>query len=196
MSRSFAIAGPKAIIFNLIREYGDIQYINVGRLPEPLSLTRPQRRGRRGVYIAEFQSRAESQPIKRFIRLQKWGVWEHLTKAKTWLMPLKKAKIIPITGWIGRLGCRQLGMNLTRRVIMRRLSELYTGSNPLYRNEVIRTTYFEREYLPGIASDKLPLESYARPGLCLAAGRTAWPDGLLRAWWWPLAWDGGAPRVR
>jgi hypothetical protein len=29
---------------------------------------------------------------------------------------------------------------------------------------MIRTIYFEREYLPGIATDKLPLERYVRPG--------------------------------
>lgn len=46
----------KGIIFNLIREHGDLEYINVGRLPESLSLERPQREGRRGVYLAECQS--------------------------------------------------------------------------------------------------------------------------------------------
>ena len=157
----------KGIIFNLIREYGDIQYINVGRLPEPLSLTRPQRRGRRGVYMAEFQSRAEAQPIKRFIRLQKWGVWEHLDEGKDLAQSMEESEDYTDYWLDRRLGCRQLGMKLTRRVIMRRLTELYTGSNAKYRNQVIRTTYFEREYLPGIASDKLPLESYSRPGYAI-----------------------------
>jgi len=163
--------------------------------PKPLSLTRPQRRGRRGVYIAEFQSRAESQPIKRFIRLQNGASGSTWTKAKTWLMPLKKAKIIPITGWIDG-SVPAVGMNLTRRVIMRRLSELYTGSNPLYRNEVIRTTYFEREYLPGIASDKTAIGKLRPTRLCLAAGellgQTAASSMVVGRW----AWDGGAPRVR
>ena len=154
----------KGIIFNLIREYGDILYINVGRLPEPLSLTRPQKRGRRGVYIAEFQSRAEPQPIKRFIRLQKWGVWEHLDEGKDLARSMEESDDYTDYWLDRRLGCRQLGMKLTRRVVMRRLSETYTGSNSEYPNRLIRTTYFEREYLPGIASDKLPLESYLRPG--------------------------------
>jgi hypothetical protein len=47
---------------------------------------------------------------------------------------------------------------------MRRLSEIYNGANARFRGEMIRTIYFEREYLPGIATDKLPLEEYARPG--------------------------------
>jgi hypothetical protein len=50
---------------------------------------------------------------------------------------------------------------------MRRLSETYRGSNPNYRNSPIRTTYFEREYVPGMATDKLPPERYSRPGYAL-----------------------------
>ncbi len=49
-------------------------------------------------------------------------------------------------------------MNMTRRVAMRRLSEIYNGTNARFRGELIRTIYFEREYLPGMASDKLPTE--------------------------------------
>ena len=41
---------------------------------------------------------------------------------------------------------------------MHRLSEIYNGKNDRYRGEMIRTIYFEREYLPGIATDKLPIE--------------------------------------
>ncbi len=68
-------------------------------------------------------------------------------------------------------------MNLTRRVAMRRLSETYNGTNARFRGEMIRTIYFEREYLPGIATDKLPLERYAQPGygpkLAVLLGRAA-----------------------
>ena len=65
----------------------------------------------------------------------------------------------------------------TRVLTGKRLSEIYNGNNARFRGELIRTIYFEREYLPGIASDKLPLEKYTRPGygLKLAAllGRAA-----------------------
>src|SRR5262249_24942858 len=61
----------KEIIFNFIREYGDLEYINLGLVPESLSLDRPQTAGRRGVYLAEFSARSEPEPLKRFLRLQK-----------------------------------------------------------------------------------------------------------------------------
>lgn len=167
----------RGIIFNFIRDYGDLQYINVGRVPEPLSLDRPKENCRRGVYIAEFKSRSQPQPIKRFMRLQKWGVWEHLDEGKDLLRSLEESEDYADYCLDRRLGCLQLGMNLTRRVMVRRLSELYTGSNQRYRNQPIRTTYFEREYLPGIATDKLALERYAKPGyatkLAALLGRAA-----------------------
>jgi len=154
----------KSIILNLIRDYGDLEYINLGCLPESLSLVRPQKEGRRGVYLTELRARGESTPIKRFMRLQKWGVWEHLDEGKGMLESMQESDEYTDYWLDRRLGGRQLGMNLCRRVFMRRLNEIYTGKNPRYRGQVIRTTYFEREYLPGIATDKLPLERYTRPG--------------------------------
>jgi len=157
----------KGIIFNLIREYGDLEYINVGCVPESLSLDRPQKQGRRGVYIAEFHSRSERATIKRFMRLGKWGLWEQLDEGKDMLQSIKESDDYTDYWLDRRLGCRQLGMSMPRRVALHHLSEIYDGKNDRYRGEVIRTTYFEREYLPGIATDKLPIERYSRPGYAL-----------------------------
>ena len=154
----------KGIIFNFIRDYGNLEYINVGRIPESLSIERPQSMGRRGVYLAEFKSRGESQPIKRFIRLQKWSVGEHLDEGKDLITSIEESDEYTDFWLDRRLGCRQLGVNLPSRVIIRRLTETYNGTNTRYRNHSIRTTYFEREYLEGIATDKLPLEKYSQTG--------------------------------
>jgi hypothetical protein len=153
----------KAIIFNLIREYGDIQYINLGRVPESLSMGRPQKVGRRGVYLAELLSRGERQPIRRFMRLLKWGVWEHLDEGKELLESIEESDDYTEYWLDRRLGCRQLGMNLLARVVMRHLSEPYNGLAGKYRGHIIRTTYFERDYLEGVASDKVPMEKLVRP---------------------------------
>jgi len=173
------ICDPRAkeIIFNFIRDYGDLEYINIGSVPESLSLDRPQTEGRRGVYLAEFSARGENGPLKRFVRLQKWGVWEHLDEGKSLLQSIQESDEYTDYWLDRRLGCRQLGMNLCRRVIMRRLNEVYQGKNQAHRGQIIRTTYFEREYLSGIATDKLPQERYRRPGyarkLGTLMGRTA-----------------------
>lgn len=94
-------------------------------------------------------------------------MWEHLDEGKDLLQSIKESEDYTDYCLDRRLGCCQLGMNLTRRVAMRRLSEIYNGTNTRYQGELIRTTYFERLYLPGIASDKLPIEKYARPGYAL-----------------------------
>ena len=154
----------KDIIFNIIRDYGDLEYINLGRIPESLSSGRPQRSGRRGVYMSEFLARGEPAPRKRFLRLQKWGVWEHLDEDKDLLRSIRESDEYTDYWQDRRLGCRQLGMNLCRRVFMRRLNEKYQGSNRNYRDQNIHTTYFERDYVPGIATDKLPPDRYSRPG--------------------------------
>ena len=159
------LCDPRAagIIFNHIREYVDVEYINVGRIPESLARNRPTNKGRRGVYLVEFKPRSEAQPIKRFIRFQKFDTWHHLDKGVDLFMAIERSEEYTDYWLDRRLGCRQLGMNLTHRVIMRRLTEVYNGTNAPYRGKEIRTTYFEREYLPGIASDKLEGEKLARP---------------------------------
>lgn len=169
----------KEIILNLIRDYGDLEYINLGSLPESLSLDRPQREGRRAVFLAEFRVRSEPQPVKRFMRLQKWGTWEHLDEGKDLLESMQESDEYTDYWLDRRLGCRQLGMNLCRRLFMRRLHEVYQGNNPQYAGKVIRTTYFEREYLSGIATDKLPLDRFSQPGyasrLAMLLGQAAAP---------------------
>ncbi len=154
----------KDIIFNFIRDYGDLEYINLGSVPESLSLDRPQQDGRRGVFLTEFRARGETTSVKRFMRLQKWGVWEHLDEGKGLLESIQESDEYTDYWLDRRLGCLQLGMNLCRRVLMRRLNEVYMGTHPAHRGRTIRTIYFEREYLPGMATDKVPLEHYLRPG--------------------------------
>jgi hypothetical protein len=160
------LCDPRAIdiIFNLIRDYGDLEYINLGTVPESLSLDRPQKAGRRAVFLVELRPRGEPQPLKRFLRLQKWGVWEHLNEGKDLLQSIQESDEYTDYWLDRRLGCRQLGMNLCHRVLMRRLNEIYQGTNERFRGQHIHTTYFEREYLPGMATDKLPSDRYARPG--------------------------------
>lgn len=158
----------REIILNFTRDYLDLDYINLGCVPESLSLDRPQKEGRRAVYLAEFRVRRQPAPIRRFLRLQKWSVWEHLDEGKDLLAAIQESDEYTDYLQDRRLGCRQLGMNLSRRTVMRRLSEVYMGQAQRYRGQVIRTPYFEREYVPGIATDKLPLDRYTRPGYARA----------------------------
>lgn len=154
----------KGIIYNFLREYGDLEFINVGLVSEPLNNKRPQTRGLRGVYIAEFRSRSQPVVLRRLLRLQKWDVTQHLDRGKDMLQAIKESEEYTDYWLDRRLGCRQLGMSVNRRVSMHRLTEKYKGSNQVYAGQTIRTTYFERDFLNGTASDKIKPEKYDVPG--------------------------------
>jgi len=160
----------EGFISNFIREYGDLEYVNVGRIWSSLS-QRPQKEGRRDVYIAELKLRGARERLVRFIRLQKWGIREHLNEAKGLLQSIRESD--EYTDYIldRRLGCRQLGMNLPARVTMRRVKERYTGANPEVRGQDIYATYFERDYVAGIATDKLPACKYEEEAYALGLAR-------------------------
>lgn len=143
----------RGFIFNFLWEFGDIEYVNIGRVIGSLS-QRPTSAGRRDVYVAELKHLEAPRPIARILRMQKWGIQEHLDEGKELLAAIMESE--EYTEYIldRRLGCRQLGMNLPARITPRKISERYYGSR--YHGQPIWSTYFERDYLSGIATDKIP----------------------------------------
>ena len=155
----------RGFIFNFVREHADLEYVNIGRVVNSLSRRHDTER-RRGVYIAEVKRIGVPKEIVTIIRMQKWGVREHLDDRK----PLRDAMMDSdeYTEYVldRRLGCRQLGMNLPRHVAAHKVWERYcsdwTGPNGI----IIWSPYIERDYIRGIATDKiqkhlLENESYA-----------------------------------
>jgi len=143
----------RGFIFNFMREFGDIEYVNIGRVIGSLS-HRPTSAGRRDVYVAEIKQPGAPQPIVRILRMQKWGIREHLDEGKDLLTAIMQSE--EYTDYIldRRLGCRQLGMNLPPRITTRKISEHYHGQQ--YNGQLIWSSYFERDYVNGIATDKIP----------------------------------------
>jgi hypothetical protein len=144
----------KNFIFNFIREFGDLQYINLGRVVSTLSL-RPKESGRREVYIAEVKPRAAQLPAVRILRMQKWGIREHLMENKDMLTAIMESEEYTEYTLDRRLGCRQLCMNLPSRFDLGRISERYSGARPEYARCLVWATYFERDYVYGVATDKV-----------------------------------------
>jgi hypothetical protein len=144
----------KGFIFNLLREFTDIEHINVGRVVTSLS-RRGVFAGRRGVFLVEMKREGSPLPIVRILRMQKWGIWEHLDENKDLCWSIMESE--DYTEYIldRRLGCRQLGMNLPTQVSTHKIVERYQGTNGHYFGRLIWATYFEREYIRGVASDKI-----------------------------------------
>ncbi|MGA2379862.1 MAG: hypothetical protein ABSG85_11205 [Spirochaetia bacterium] len=143
----------RKFIMNFVREYGDLEFVNVGRVIGSLS-RRAAMPGRRGVYIAALKQRRNPAEIVTIIRMQKQGVREYLEQGLSLLDAMISAEEYTEYVLDRRLGCRQLGMNLPLRVTAKKISERYAPARGA--GYPIWTPYFEREYIRGIATDKLP----------------------------------------
>jgi hypothetical protein len=145
----------RGFIYNFVREYGDLEYVNIGRVVGSLS-QRPATPGRRDVYIAQVKQQGIKDEILKIIRMQKWGIREHLDEGRKLLDAIIQSE--EYTEYIldRRLGCRQLGMNLPARTTAKRISERYTGPRRDLQNVQIWSPYFERDYIRGMATDKIP----------------------------------------
>jgi hypothetical protein len=145
----------KGFISNYVREFfGNLEHVNIGRIIPTIrrkSNTAPYRS-----YIAEIKVKDSPQPVVRIIRFQKWGISEHLDEGKDLLRSIMEAE--EYTDYIleRRLGCWQLGMQLPPKISVCRLPEVYRGTNRYYHGTRIWTTYFERDFIKGIATDKVP----------------------------------------
>jgi hypothetical protein len=172
-----ALGDPLArgFITNFIREYGNLEYLNLGRI-EPAPGLGP-RGGRRGVYLAEIKVRGESNPRVLFLRVQRWGIRERLEEKDEAGRPKDLLRAIFETEEYvdytldRRLGCLQFGMHLPVRVNMRRVTEIYAGTRAGFAGHFFPVIYFERDYLPGIPTNKLPERKLAETRYALALAR-------------------------
>jgi hypothetical protein len=113
--------------------------------------------------------------------MQKYGVREFLEDGKTLLEAMLRSE--EYTEYIldRRLGCRQLGMNLPARVTARKICERCVS--PQGREFVIWSPYFERDYIRGIATDKVPPCRFEKESFALEfarlIGRAAAPNMIV-----------------
>ncbi|OGV68069.1 MAG: hypothetical protein A2283_18680 [Lentisphaerae bacterium RIFOXYA12_FULL_48_11] len=149
----------RGFIFSFVREYGDLEYVNIGRMGKSLS-KRTASVGRRDVYIAEIKHGKSEKETVRILRMQKWGVHERLDEGKSLLDAIIESEEYNDYILDRRLGCRQLGMNLPHRVISRTIAERYYGNRREYHGITIWSPYFERDYIYGTATDKTPVFKY------------------------------------
>ena len=143
---------PRKYIFNFVREYGDLEYVNIGRVIGSLS-RRPAYSGRRGVYIAVFKLYGSDREVISVLRMQKHGVREYLEEGCSLLDAMIRSEEYTEYVLDRRLGCRQLGMNVPMRTMANKISEWYVPRNG--EGFVIWSPYFERDYIRGMATDKL-----------------------------------------
>jgi hypothetical protein len=143
------------VIKNVAREFGDLEFINIGRIVNRLRGERPGK-GRRDVFLVEFKRRGHPQPELRVIRFQRHGIREHLQEGEELLDAIFLAQ--DYTEYIlnRRLGCRQLGMNLPRQFNMHQIPEPQPEETSGGDRRLIWATYFERDFIHGTPSPEIP----------------------------------------
>jgi hypothetical protein len=173
----------RSFIFNYIRDFGDIEYVNIGRISRSMSHRLPQGETRHNVYIAQVKTPEHAEPVVHVLRVQKWGVPDHLDANKELFAAVMESEEYVDYVLDRRLGCRQLGMALPARVVTRRIQERYSGPAKRYTGATYWLTCFERDYIDGRATDKLPPGAFSDPGFAvrLAAllGEAAAPNIIV-----------------
>jgi hypothetical protein len=152
----------KSFLFNTTRLFGSLDYINIGRIAKSLA-RHPVEGNRRGyVYILQYRETGKSEVQVCMIRLQKWGIAERLDEGKDLLTAIIETDEYSDYILDRRLMCKQLGMNLPQKIGHGHFTERYQGDNK-YKGFAIRTAYFVRSYIHGIASDKVPPAKFHNP---------------------------------
>jgi hypothetical protein len=144
----------RGFICNYIREFGALQYVNIGGLLPGLSNLPPV--GGHHAYLAEVKHCGAEKPVLRILRIQRWGIREHLDEGKPLLWAIMEAQDYTEYTLDRRLGCWELGMPLPGRIDTRFLFESYNGTNRELLTTRIWTTYYERDFINGLATDKIP----------------------------------------
>ena len=156
----------KSFLFNTTRLFGAIDYINIGRIANSLA-RHPLEGSRRGnAYILQYRETGAAEPRVQMIRLQKWGVAERLDEGKDLLQAIVESDEYSDYILDRRLMCLQLGMNLPHKLGYGHFTEKYRGNNQ-YNGVAVRSAYFVRTYVPGVASDKIPPAKYRNPAFAM-----------------------------
>ncbi len=141
----------KGFIDNFQNEYSNIEYVNIGKLVQSIS-KRKGMPGRREVYIAEIKIPNRKKEIVKMIRMQKFGVRENIEKGMDKEEAQKKAEQDIGFALDCHLGCQQMGMNVIP-IRTGKIAEKYNG-------DVVNSAYFERNYIDGTATDKIPPDRF------------------------------------
>ena len=152
----------KSFLFNTTRLFGKVAYINLGRIVNSLARKPGEKHHRGNVYIMQYLEETMPEPKVLMIRLQKWGVAERLDEGKDLLQSILETDEYSDYILDRRLMCCQLGMDLPWRLGYGHFTEKYRGTNQ-YNGIAVRTPYFVRAYVTGVASDKIPLAKYRNP---------------------------------
>lgn len=175
----------KGFIANYIHEFGNIEHVNIGWVLPSIKKDTSRRNGHR-VYIAEIKHRGKITPVLRILRIQQWGMREHLddqNQLRDKLFAFEKSMEYTEFTRDRRLACWELGMPLPASIDTRFISEIYYGRQQRYHGHRIWTTYYERDFIKGLSTERIPESTMRMPGYALRVatllGQAAAPNMVV-----------------
>ncbi|MCL1919802.1 MAG: hypothetical protein FWG50_01795 [Kiritimatiellaeota bacterium] len=172
----------KGFIFNYVREFGDLECVNIGRLLPGLR-NRPAE-GAHRAYLAEVKHRNAPETVLRILRVQRWGIKEHLENFNGDLLhAIMETQDYTEYTLDRRLGCWELGLPLAERYDMKIIPDEYIwNERPEYVSR-IWVTYYERDFIEGLATDKVSTAQLQDPAFAIPfarlLGRAAAPNMIV-----------------
>jgi hypothetical protein len=141
-------------IENIYRIHGahGLDYVNIGRITEHLAHDDTSKTGRQDVYIAEIKKTGHEELIIEILKMQKWDVKVYLDEGRTFLQSVHDADEYTEYVYDRLVGFRELGANV--------LSFYSERVEEHHHHKAIKSRYFRRDYIPGMATDKIPKQMY------------------------------------
>lgn len=168
-SENGAYVGPvcdnraRNLLLNYFRMSDTIEYINIGIIRNSMA-AEPLGDTKRGiVYMVQYREAGTDCDKLRIVRFQKWGVSEHLDEGFDLARSVMQSDEYQDYIMDRRLACRQLGMKLPPHVYTGQIAETYSGFNSRYSGITVWSRYYERAYICGTASDKVPQSKLRNP---------------------------------
>jgi len=183
VAEGFCDTYVKGFIFNYVRELGDLECINIGRLLPGLR-SRPTE-GAHRAYLAEVKRCSMPEPALRILRVQRFGVREYLAedKEKDLLRAIMRTQDYTEYTLDRRLGCWELDMPLGERYDMRVIPDEYYWNEKPENVSRVWVTYYERDFIHGLATDKVSKSHLANPAFAIQfahlLGRIAAPNMVV-----------------
>ena len=169
VTRSVCDDRAGGLIFNFIREYADLESVNIGRVAASISRSRPTEH--RGVYLAEIHQRGSDGSPSSASSACRARCVGTARRGKDLLSAFLQSEEYTESILDRRLACRQLGMRLPAHLWARKLCALHTGIQEASAQRQIWSTYFERDYVPGLATDKIPRGRFSSDAFAMAFAR-------------------------
>ena len=173
----------KRFIFNYVREFVDLECVNIGRLLPGLR-NRPVE-GAHRAYLAEVKRRNAPEAALRILRVQRFGVREYLAEAQdgNLLRAIMRSQDYTEYTLDRRLGCWELDMPLAERYDMHIIPDEYYWNEKSEDVSRIWLTYYERDFIEGLATDKVSKTHLANTAFALQfarlLGRAAAPNMVV-----------------